>query len=618
MVPLKNRLKWWIGAFHGLQNASFTYLGNILTHGCQQDDSYSCGIVSYNAIAHDLFADELWTIKTRRRQRIDCFNMIVLRYNQSVSRFLGSLSNQSSPFSLQCPAASLVASHPLPSSTSAVPHGSGPDIDSRSPQAPRDRMGPSDSKSSCGSDSHRASSEKPRKVSEPRRLQAPRDRPVGVDIDDPERILHPSCAILQVQAADPASDLSDQSTDSWVEVDSACGSPPSSTIASFSSEEMTNSYEVIDSPYLQNMDVDASEPTTKRPRELPEAPEKKRKKKKQKKRRTIDDFFKRDGPASPGSESSESEVEVEEDQERKGTGREKRTVKSDRDFVGQSRSALHSQKLRAARLNGTQTLNTTRYDKFKAEIRRVDRDAQFNPEEWSVRHTRCCKWIKMKSPFSAKYFLDHVQRCKAGCNLHDFSFTAPPCKSDTNTNGTNGPPSNRSCSKSMYCYETCSCSGLTIAHDPRIGTYLNRATALGGGGRSRTSIAQERYGGPYGNLDGHQKAEVDRLYESTWLWVIKPQHGTIFSTSCLKTLEILVPNNEVVDDSNRTCSNCYGVLRDKRFRTAISVPEPVPSNTKYVNKQYQHEEIGLKFARCKGVDELIQPKVSFFLYIFTN
>lgn len=84
--PLANSLLWWFSRFR-----PSTYRGNILAHGTQSGDSFNCGIVAYNAIAHDVFGDELWTMETRKLLRIESFSAIVLWHNGQVntSTFLG-------------------------------------------------------------------------------------------------------------------------------------------------------------------------------------------------------------------------------------------------------------------------------------------------------------------------------------------------------------------------------------------------------------------------------------------------------------------------------------------------------------------------------------------------
>ena len=83
---VKNALIWWISGIPG-QETDCTYKQDFMAHGLQSD-TFSCGIVSYNTIAHDLFGDELWTSSNSRRFRIEAFNGIVVHHNASVSMVL--------------------------------------------------------------------------------------------------------------------------------------------------------------------------------------------------------------------------------------------------------------------------------------------------------------------------------------------------------------------------------------------------------------------------------------------------------------------------------------------------------------------------------------------------
>ena len=84
LEPLKRSILWWMKNLYR-NDRDCAYLGNALAHGQQRLDSASCGIVSYNAIAHDLFGDMLWTEKESKRFRVEAFNAIVMRHNERVS-----------------------------------------------------------------------------------------------------------------------------------------------------------------------------------------------------------------------------------------------------------------------------------------------------------------------------------------------------------------------------------------------------------------------------------------------------------------------------------------------------------------------------------------------------
>lgn len=83
MQPIRDLLAWWIGQIF---DDGLSYKARYIKHGDQTGtDTYSCGIISCNAIAHELFGDELWTAKNKMRLRIAAFNEIVKRHNEAVS-----------------------------------------------------------------------------------------------------------------------------------------------------------------------------------------------------------------------------------------------------------------------------------------------------------------------------------------------------------------------------------------------------------------------------------------------------------------------------------------------------------------------------------------------------
>ena len=84
MDKLRASFCWWTDTFRNKEKI-WLYKGNFLPHGDQSGDTTSCGIVSYNAIARDLFLDALWSLGTRKQMRIEAFCEIVMQHNQKVS-----------------------------------------------------------------------------------------------------------------------------------------------------------------------------------------------------------------------------------------------------------------------------------------------------------------------------------------------------------------------------------------------------------------------------------------------------------------------------------------------------------------------------------------------------
>jgi hypothetical protein len=55
-----------------------------LAHG-KQDDFHSCGIVSANTIAHNVFGDPLWNASNKTLERVSWFNTISRSHARAVS-----------------------------------------------------------------------------------------------------------------------------------------------------------------------------------------------------------------------------------------------------------------------------------------------------------------------------------------------------------------------------------------------------------------------------------------------------------------------------------------------------------------------------------------------------
>ena len=84
LLSLRASLANWVKDVHE-DGTEFAYRPNIMSRGDQTGDSISCGIIAYNAVAHDIFADELWSLSQSKRLRIEALNEIVKEQIESVS-----------------------------------------------------------------------------------------------------------------------------------------------------------------------------------------------------------------------------------------------------------------------------------------------------------------------------------------------------------------------------------------------------------------------------------------------------------------------------------------------------------------------------------------------------
>lgn len=270
-------------------------------------------------------------------------------------------------------------------------------------------------------------------------------------------------------------------------------------------------------------------------------------------------------------------------------------------IVGQSHSQQNIRKLRAALLDGSFVPNPRRVATLTRRIRQFDRNAEVNALEWLVKCSKCNTIIKLGSAYSAKKFVKHARSCRGDPTLDKYTVPRNSGQLEENT----------ACAG--YAYTPC--SGLSEADDSRIGTYLSRPTALGGGGRSKSKLALERFGSDYGDLSNDKKREITLMNENGWLWRINHQHRVVFSVSCNKNVLTALARKE--ETTRRTCFACRSLLDDYAFNKAIDRPEPAPEHLKYVNKEFLHSELGIKFAKCRGALKLIDPKVRSLFFLIS-
>ena len=101
-------------------------------------------------------------------------------------------------------------------------------------------------------------------------------------------------------------------------------------------------------------------------------------------------------------------------------------------------------------------------------------------------------------------------------------------------------------------------SWLTERDDKRIPIYLGRTSAIGGGARSITHIALERFKKFYRKLSKTRKKEVLDVQMHKHQWVNDHFNERVFSHSCLKS----VSGIDSFGDRIHPCSSCGFLLCD--------------------------------------------------------
>ncbi|OCB83926.1 hypothetical protein A7U60_g9133 [Sanghuangporus baumii] len=577
LARLRKALLWWINGHLGSET-DCTYEGNVLIHGDQSGDTDSCGVISYNTIAHALFGDELWTFSNRKRLRIEAFSTIIMRHNAHHTKTTSS--NNFLPNGQTSQGA--LHHHRVADPPSCALRCEAKDC----PDQPQgqglqavDRQEQIESKTRQG-----------QKAVVGQGLQIPLDSHIIAE----QRL----SLVIDAQggAISDIERLEDIPEVDMCSLDSLSGlSSPTDVNASLQKMHWQDDAQLIFAKKRDDVVTAVSSTRNKRRWEATDLVTQENDNTKIHicgKERPLNVFFARRDDSAVHEFGSSKDIRV-----------HKEVIKSTEDdqnghelVVGVSKSAVNSKMLREACLSGTFIPNNTRFLTFKDRVLVIDPRAQFRPQEWSVQHSKCQKWLKMKSPYSPVYFREHARRCKAGSTLHDFSFTNGSLRSSSKPQKL----PNRHLS-----YENFPCCGLTPAHDARIGSYLTRPAALGGGGRSKVALAKERYGKTYADLTKQKKRHVDKIQEDSWIWMANHSFSAVFSLECKKTVTVCSTDNS---NKDHICGPCSNLLFKKQFRTAISLPEPLTSNVKFTNKRYQQEELGIRFAKCKGVNELLHPK----------
>ena len=273
--------------------------------------------------------------------------------------------------------------------------------------------------------------------------------------------------------------------------------------------------------------------------------------------------------------------------------------------IGLSKSAMAARNARAAEGRGEFKVNTAKFGNWKKKILLLDRNAEFNETQIRVvRHSVCGRSVKVKEPYDTTRFSDHIKnecanlkpKPSAGTSTL-FKFGISTLKRGTNSDKISTPPAG---------VEHKPCSGITKANNERIPLYLGRTGALGGGGRSVTIIAMERFKKAYKLLTSRQKTEVLTVQAHEHQWHNDHENLRVFSTSCSR--EVKFSNLEIV--TVPPCRPCSALLSNNNFKAALSVPVPLDKHYIHVNYRFCNRHLGHIYARTKGLKKLIEAEVT--------
>ncbi|KAJ7712478.1 hypothetical protein B0H14DRAFT_3018370 [Mycena olivaceomarginata] len=144
------------------------------------------------------------------------------------------------------------------------------------------------------------------------------------------------------------------------------------------------------------------------------------------------------------------------------------------------------------------------------------------------------------------------------------------------------------------------CPGLTAADSPYLPRYLQRTGTEGGGGRSLTVIAKEKFGKLFSMLNKVKRKLVSDTQVHEHRWRNDHSNLRIFSTRCKKEVGSSFASRPL------PCSECSSLLGLKNFKQAIRRPAPDDKNYIYVNDKYRNQLLGEIYGRAIGLKEIIE------------
>jgi hypothetical protein len=270
------------------------------------------------------------------------------------------------------------------------------------------------------------------------------------------------------------------------------------------------------------------------------------------------------------------------------------------------------------RFSGRQSMNTSRrpstlkvhhgnFTAFQSKIKKIDPHVELVYQQpLYVRCSSCSSEVRMRSLYDTKNFKTH-QKSKKCTNTQAkpkptfqrslYSYLGPTQKIT---------PSNTA--RASLVPLTLLCPGITAKLNPKIGLYLRRSGAAGGGAPSRSTIAKTLFGPDvslWKRLDGKRRKVVLRMERKLYKWMNYRHLGAVYSTACEG--EVMVSG---IDVEPQPCRICQSLLHLHTFQVQLNRPMPTEKNMKYVPKIYRDEALGSLYLKIKGVRELVEEVCS--------
>ena len=279
--------------------------------------------------------------------------------------------------------------------------------------------------------------------------------------------------------------------------------------------------------------------------------------------------------------------------------------------IGLSKLATAARNARAAEERGEFKVNAVKMGNWKKKILLLDHNAEFDETQIRiVRHSICGRNVKVKEPYDTTRFSYHIDKECANLKPKPSAGTPTLFKMfgistvkrgivgiNHNNLKTSTPPAD---------VERKPCPGIMKTNNERIPVYLGRTGTLGGGGRSVTVIAMEKFKKAFKLLTSCQKREVLTAQVHEHQWRNDHENLRVFSTSCSHE----VKSSDPVGLNNvPPCGPCSSLLSNNNFKSALSVPVPLNKHYIHINYWFRNRHLGHLYARTKGLKILIEAEV---------
>ncbi|KAJ7610673.1 hypothetical protein DFH06DRAFT_1016533 [Mycena polygramma] len=149
------------------------------------------------------------------------------------------------------------------------------------------------------------------------------------------------------------------------------------------------------------------------------------------------------------------------------------------------------------------------------------------------------------------------------------------------------------------------CPGLTAAYDEKVGAYLERSNAGGGGAHAIGHYSEKLFKDDFQNLSQRQQELAYAAQQHDHTWRNDVTRGIMASfatgtTACLKNVEV----DANVADSPSPCESCLLLFTSRAYQRVLNKPLPETKNLRHVPRKYQNAHAGQLYAKFKGLEAL--------------